>query len=208
MVELNQNLGRFIDNRDGKQNGTPFKSPSEIASEVSEKYGLDLNQIRGRENRERLNLARVELARRLHTEAGLKVPDIGKYLDRERVSSIYKWANSVSPTTETQLRKPSPHEFHMIALAIALSYKEFQTHPSLKSLKSRSQTYPVSEARQIFCYLLYTNFQVTMTEIGQFLGNRDHSTIQNAISVVEKRSKADATFASRVQSVLTPDSHP
>lgn len=203
MVELDQTLNTPIDNQTGaKQSDMPSKTPYEIASEVTEKYGFDLDQIRGKKGQIRLNLARIELAKRLCSETDMGIIDIGEFLSRDR-QSIQKRESRLFQVNNTAIKRPTSYEFHRLALAVALSYEDFQIHPGLNSLKSRSKTHPVAEARQIFCYLLYTNFPVTTTEIGQFLGSRDHSTIHSAIRVVEKRLKADSSFASRVQGIQT-----
>ncbi|GAF80514.1 unnamed protein product, partial [marine sediment metagenome] len=65
-------------------------------------------------------------------------------------------------------------------------------------LKSKARNKEIATARHIAMYLSYKIIQSTLAEIGQFYGNRDHSSVLHAVEKIKKQLKTDSELSSSV----------
>lgn len=56
----------------------------------------------------------------------------------------------------------------------------------IKDLKGRSRKSEIVNPRQIAMYLLKKQFDISLVQIGEYLGGRDHTTVMHAIDKIEK----------------------
>ena len=69
-------------------------------------------------------------------------------------------------------------------------------------IKSKKRNQPISKARQVTAYIIREVTSLSMNEIGDHLGARDHSTIVYAIKAVEKDMKKDSSLRSTVTDII------
>jgi chromosomal replication initiator protein len=62
---------------------------------------------------------------------------------------------------------------------------------SMKDLQGRSRTRDVVGPRQVAMYLLREETGLSLVDIGQQLGNRDHTTVMHGISKIEREMETD-----------------
>ncbi|MFT7463126.1 MAG: chromosomal replication initiator protein, partial [Pseudohongiellaceae bacterium] len=75
--------------------------------------------------------------------------------------------------------------------------KHFDTRPA--DLRGRRRTQSVVIPRQVAMYLLRSLTNLSLEEVGQHLGGRDHSTVLYAVAKVKERMEADPILAQRVR---------
>ena len=63
---------------------------------------------------------------------------------------------------------------------------------NVKDLKSASRARPFVTARQMAMYLIHKNLGKSLVEIGKHFGNRDHTTVLNALRRIEDQLSKDA----------------
>lgn len=86
------------------------------------------------------------------------------------------------------------------ARILALSAEQFNI--SLKALEGRGRDKKTNTARQVAMYLLREELNLSFSDIGRLLGNRDHSTVTHAVHVVDERMNgADPALLHSVQSI-------
>ena len=56
-------------------------------------------------------------------------------------------------------------------------------------LCSKARNKDLSFARQVAMFLMKKTTDKSLRDIGEFLGNRDHSTVMYAVEMIEERSK-------------------
>ena len=61
----------------------------------------------------------------------------------------------------------------------------------IKLIKGEKRDKPIAVPRQVLMYLLKTNTAMTLTEIGDFLGGRDHTTIMHGTDKIEALLQTD-----------------
>ena len=69
----------------------------------------------------------------------------------------------------------------------------------IEAAKGRKE--PVATARHITVYLCRKMTNDTQTKIGQFLGDRDHSTIVNSEDVITKRITSDSELNQTIETI-------
>ena len=72
---------------------------------------------------------------------------------------------------------------------------------TVAELKAKGRKEPVATARHITVYLCRKMTNDTQTKIGQFLGDRDHSTIVNSEDVITKRITADSELNQTIETI-------
>lgn len=72
---------------------------------------------------------------------------------------------------------------------------------TVAELKAKVRKEPVATARHITVYLCRKMTNDTQTKIGQFLGDRDHSTIVNSEDVISKRIASDNELNQTVETI-------
>lgn len=73
---------------------------------------------------------------------------------------------------------------------------------SLNELCSKARNKDLSFARQVAMYLMKKTTDKSLRNIGEYLGNRDHSTVMYAVDMIEKRSRIDAEFKHKLERMV------
>src|SRR5690606_25888387 len=68
----------------------------------------------------------------------------------------------------------------------------------LKDLRSKSRGKEIVRARQIVMYLLQKLSDMSLREIGIFLGGKNHATVKHAIAKIERMQKVNQEFANHI----------
>ncbi len=68
-------------------------------------------------------------------------------------------------------------------------------------LKGRKRTQKLALARQTSMYLIRTLLNLSLTEIGQFFGGKDHSTVIHAIEKIEQLKSTDMEYYQKLESI-------
>lgn len=68
-------------------------------------------------------------------------------------------------------------------------------------LKGRKRTQKLALARQTSMYLIRTFLNLSLTEIGQFFGGKDHSTVIHAIEKIEQLKSTDMEYYQKLESI-------
>lgn len=69
---------------------------------------------------------------------------------------------------------------------------------SKDDILSKSRTKDINHARQVACYLMKYEIKMSFPQIGKIFG-RDHTTIMNAVSKIEKGLKLDIEIRNQIQ---------
>lgn len=77
-----------------------------------------------------------------------------------------------------------------------------ETGISVSDILSRLRDREIINARFIACAVLKKNFGYTLTNIGKFLGNRDHTSIRHAIIQFNNRVLTEESFRITVNNIL------
>ena len=86
------------------------------------------------------------------------------------------------------------------ARILAVSAEQFNV--SLNALEGRGRAKKTNTARQVAMYLLREELNLSFSDIGRLLGNRDHSTVTHAVRMVgERMNRADPTLIHSMQSI-------
>ena len=72
---------------------------------------------------------------------------------------------------------------------------------SEEDLRGQSRTGNILQARQVAIHLIRQMTKLSLNEIGQKLGNRDHSTITNSIKKMDKDIKNDTELREMVKDI-------
>jgi len=80
--------------------------------------------------------------------------------------------------------------------AVAAYYK---VH--LKDLRGRGRTKEIVLPRQVAMYLVREETSLSLGDIGQELGGRDHTTVMHGIEKIEQALTADAALRSQVVAI-------
>ncbi|MCQ2417094.1 MAG: chromosomal replication initiator protein DnaA [Oscillospiraceae bacterium] len=68
-------------------------------------------------------------------------------------------------------------------------------------IRSKKRSQQISSARKVAIYLVHEITQMTLANIGEEFGNRDHSTIVYAVKYVEKNIKKDSNLRDAIESI-------
>ena len=68
-------------------------------------------------------------------------------------------------------------------------------------LKGRKRTQKLALARQTSMYLLRTLLNLSLAEVGEFFGGKDHSTVIHAIDKIETLKKTDLEYFQRLERI-------
>ncbi|MEO0142636.1 MAG: chromosomal replication initiator protein DnaA [candidate division WOR-3 bacterium] len=72
---------------------------------------------------------------------------------------------------------------------------------SEEELKGKKRTPKLALARQIAMYLVRNLLNLSLTEIGEFFGGKDHSTVIHAIDKIERLRGVDTEIALKIESI-------
>ncbi len=70
-------------------------------------------------------------------------------------------------------------------------------------LKSRKRTQKLALARQTCMYLVRTLLNLSLAEIGEFFGGKDHTTVIHALGKIENMKKSDMEFHQKLERIIT-----
>lgn len=70
--------------------------------------------------------------------------------------------------------------------------------PSI-DLRGKKKNKSINEPRQIAFYLAHDITQLSLTEIGTYFGNRDHSTVLHSINKIKNKMKEDTTLSETIK---------
>jgi len=73
---------------------------------------------------------------------------------------------------------------------------------SLNDLCSKARNKDVSFVRQVAMFLMKRTTDKSLRDIGEFLGNRDHSTVMYAVEKIEERCSKDSEFKHKIQRMI------
>lgn len=86
--------------------------------------------------------------------------------------------------------------FENILPAVCAHYKVKES-----DVKSKSRKAPHTAARQLIMYLTQLHTKSSLSQIGRWLGGRDHSTVAHACKLIEKRLNIDSNFRIEVEEI-------
>ncbi|MCD8492334.1 MAG: hypothetical protein LRY51_10795 [Geovibrio sp.] len=61
----------------------------------------------------------------------------------------------------------------------------------MSDLKSKKRTKSISLPRQVAMYILRNKLNISLQEVGELFGGRDHSTVLHSVQSIEKKCKDD-----------------
>ena len=71
-----------------------------------------------------------------------------------------------------------------------------------KYIFGKKRDRPYARPRQVLCYIAKNHIpDITLKEIGQFLGNRDHSTVIHSVRSVENEMSYNQNFAAEINQI-------
>lgn len=71
----------------------------------------------------------------------------------------------------------------------------------MSDLKSKKRTKSISLPRQVAMYILRNKLNISLQEVGELFGGRDHSTVLHSVQSIEKKSKADKEIQEIISSL-------
>lgn len=74
---------------------------------------------------------------------------------------------------------------------------------TVPDIKSPRRTKQLALARQVAMYLLRNRLSLSLKEIGNSLGGKDHTTVMHAIEKVERLKAADPSFGARLEKLAS-----
>jgi chromosomal replication initiator protein len=70
-----------------------------------------------------------------------------------------------------------------------------------RSLLGSSRSRPVARPRQILMYLLRTELQLPLEEVGRLIGNRDHTTVMHAVEKITNLASSDVNIREDIRGI-------
>ena len=71
-----------------------------------------------------------------------------------------------------------------------------------KYLKSKSRSHNISYPRQIAMYILKNELSLSLKQIGDLFGGKDHSTVIHAIKTIEEEKRDDSNVEKIIEDIL------
>jgi chromosomal replication initiator protein len=73
---------------------------------------------------------------------------------------------------------------------------------TVAELKGKKRTQKLALARQVSMYLIRTLVGLSLSEIGEFFGGKDHTTVMHAIEKIEHLKKSDIEFHQKIERII------
>jgi chromosomal replication initiator protein len=70
-----------------------------------------------------------------------------------------------------------------------------------RSLLGDSRARPIARPRQILMYLLRTELQLPLEEVGRLIGNRDHTTVMHAVDKITELASSDVRIREDISGI-------
>lgn len=119
----------------------------------------------------------------LHAQANILNKNIDEHLVKELLS---KSGNFSSPSLTIE----------QICKTVSLYFKI-----PLPDLKSKSRNGEISKARHVAMFLIKKHLQLTLVEIADYFGGRDHSSVIHAINKIKNSSECDGQLSRDISSI-------
>ncbi len=161
---------------------------------------------------------RTAILRGKGEELGMRLPDdVVEYLaqrDQSNIREVEGALNRVLFLAQTTER-PLTLDLAMEALTdTAVGARRSQTRPhdvvesvashfgiAVKDLRGRGRTKEIVGPRQVAMYLMREETGASLVEIGQALGDRDHTTVMHGIAKIERDLGTDTTLRANVMAI-------
>ncbi|MBI3887504.1 hypothetical protein HY310_00355 [Candidatus Microgenomates bacterium] len=104
----------------------------------------------------------------------------------------------ISEVLKIPIKNPSSHLDARVVLETVCNY---YTLP-MKLIKGEKRDKSIALPRQIIMYLLKKKTRMTLDEIGDYLGGRDHTTIMHGVEKIENMLESDNMIASDVDKIV------
>ena len=162
---------------------------------------------------------RTAIIKRKAEQIGLSVPtDVAEYIANRLKTNIrqlegavtklraYKLLQGLEPSimvAQNTIRdvlndnQPVPVTVERIISEVARTYGV-----TAADIRSKKRSATISSARQMSAYIIKEITQISLTSIGEELGNRDHSTIVYATQQVELKMEKDPRYREMVEDIV------
>ena len=157
---------------------------------------------------------RLAILKQSMLEKGVTVPDIFLDLIAKNIeSSVRELEGALNKVlTLTKLGGVPSYEEVARILQVDLESKRKRATPekvlnvvsevfglSIRFIKSTRRNANIAIVRHVVMYILRNELQIPLETTARLVGRKDHTTVLNACSVVEKRMKEDSAFAEKVE---------
>ena len=161
---------------------------------------------------------RMAILRTKSEELGLRLPnDVAEYIagkDQSNTRELEGALNKILALAELT-DQPLSLDLAMESLTdVTMSSRRTRLNPgsiletvaghygvTVDAIKGKTRTRDVVVPRQVTMFLIRKETEVSLVEIGQLLGGRDHTTVMHGISKVEKDQSSDSTLRSQVLTI-------
>ena len=125
------------------------------------------------------------------------------YADLMSQSVTLEIAQQQLKDTITSVKQPNIS----VDIIIRIVSEYFSLTPT--DLRSKKKSQNIVHPRHLAMYIIRDLTELSTTDIGQFFGGRDHTTVMNAIDKIEKRILSDPTEDTTIQSLkrLVKENH-
>ncbi len=73
---------------------------------------------------------------------------------------------------------------------------------TVEDVLSKCRKKEISEARHIFCVIMKKEFNFSLKRIGEFINNRDHTTVIHSVNTVKDRCDTEDGYKERVDMII------
>jgi len=157
---------------------------------------------------------RLAILKQSMLEKGVTVPDIFLDLIAKNIeSSVRELEGALNKVlTLTKFGEVPSYEEVARILQVDIESKRKRATPekvldvvsdvfgiSIRFIKSSRRNAHIAIVRHVAMYILRNELQISLENTARLVGRKDHTTVLNACSVVEKRLKIDSAFAEKVE---------
>lgn len=157
---------------------------------------------------------RLAILKQSMLEKGVTIPDIFLDLIAKNIeSSVRELEGALNKVlTLTKLGEVPSYEEVARILQVDIESKRKRATPekvlnvvsevfgmSIRFIKSSRRNANIAIVRHVAMYILRNELQISLESTARLVGRKDHTTVLNACSVVEKRLKEDSSFAEKVE---------
>jgi len=114
--------------------------------------------------------------------------------EKKVVISPYSYVGIRIADLPPNIRKTVRMKTRRYSQTIIAEAIEKVTGVSITMLAHKTRRLPVALARHIYCYQMRDKTTLSLKEIGQTLGGRDHTTVLNSVNVYHDLNETDDSF--------------
>ena len=74
---------------------------------------------------------------------------------------------------------------------------------TLDVILSKTRLRPVVDARHVLCALMRRRLKMTLSEIGEFLQDRDHTTVRHGVQMFNNRYETEEVYREKVDRIYS-----